>query len=79
MVAAQKHISGAFYEEETPGFALMDLSVRWNITKFLDLNTGVSNMFDRSYYEHLNRRIIGSRENLYEPGRVFFVSVYAHF
>ena len=79
MVAAQKHISGAFYEEETPGFALMDLSVRWNITKFLDLNTGVSNVFDRSYYEHLNRRIIGSRENLYEPGRVFFVSVYAHF
>jgi len=79
MVAPQKHISEAYYEEETPGFALLDFSVRWKIAKFVELNTGISNIFDRAYYEHLNRRIIGSKENLYEPGRVFFATVYAHF
>lgn len=79
MVADQRHVSEAFYEQETPGFALLDFSVRWKIAKFVELNTGVLNIFDRAYYEHLNRRIIGSNENLYEPGRVFFASVYAHF
>lgn len=79
MVAPQRHVSQAFYEEETPGFALLDFSIRWKIAKFIELNTGISNIFDRSYYEHLNRRIIGSNENLYEPGRVFFASLYAHF
>jgi len=79
LVAPQRHLSQAFYEEETPGFALLNFSVRWNFAKFMELNTGVSNIFDRAYYEHLNRRIIGSKENLYEPGRVFFISLYAHF
>jgi iron complex outermembrane receptor protein len=79
VVAPQRHISQAFYEEETPGFALLNFSIRWKFAKFMELNTGVSNIFDRAYYEHLNRRIIGSKENLYEPGRVFFASIYAHF
>ena len=79
MVAAQRHVSEAFYEEETPGFAVLDFSVRWKVTKFIELNTGILNILNRFYYEHLNRRIIGSNENLYEPGRVFFASVFAHF
>jgi len=79
MVADQHHVSEAFYEQETPGFALLNFSFKWEIAKFVELNAGISNIFDRAYYEHLNRRIIGSKENLYEPGRVFFVSVYAHF
>ena len=79
MVAPQRHVSRAFYEQETPGFALMDFSIRWEIVKFVELNTGISNIFDRGYFEHLNRRIIGSNENLYEPGRVFFATIYAHF
>ncbi len=79
VVAPQRHLSQAFYEEETPGFALLDFSIRWKFAKFMELNTGVSNIFDRAYYEHLNRRIIGTKENLYEPGRIFFASIYAHF
>jgi iron complex outermembrane receptor protein len=79
MVAPQKHVSEAFYEEETPGFALLDFSIRWKIAKFVELNTGISNIFDCAYYEHLNRRIIGSNENLYEPGRALFATVYTHF
>ncbi len=79
MVAPQRHVSLAFYEQETPGFALLDFSIRWEIARFVELNTGISNIFDRGYFEHLNRRIIGSNENLYEPGRVFFASIYAHF
>lgn len=79
MVAPQRQVSQAFYEEDTPGFALLDFSIRWKIAKFVELNTGISNIFDLAYYEHLNRKIIGSNENLYEPGRVFFATVYAHF
>jgi iron complex outermembrane receptor protein len=79
MVASQEHVSKAFYEQETPGFTLVDFSAIWEIVKFIELQTGISNIFNRGYYEHLNRRIIGTNENLYEPGRVFFASVYVHF
>jgi len=75
LVAAQKHVSEAFYEPETPGFSLLSFSVAYSITKNINLNAGVNNIFDVSYYEHLNRRIVGSTEKLYEPGRMFFVAL----
>lgn len=78
-VAEQRHTSEAFYESYTPGFALLNFSLFWKISNFAEINTGISNILDRAYYEHLNRRIIGTKENLYEPGRVFFATLYAHF
>lgn len=75
LVAAQKHVSEAFYEPETPGFSLLNFSVAYTITKNINLNAGVNNIFDVSYYEHLNRKIVGSAEKLYEPGRMFFVTL----
>ena len=75
MVSAQKHVSKAFYEVETPGFSLLNFSVAYTITKNINLNAGVNNIFDVSYYEHLNRKIVGSTEKLYEPGRMFFVTL----
>ncbi|MCF8228408.1 MAG: TonB-dependent receptor [Bacteroidales bacterium] len=75
MVAAQEHVSDAFYEEATPGFVLADLSVNYMYSKNLRVNAGVNNIFDKAYYEHLNRRIIGSMQPLYEPGRLFFVNL----
>jgi len=77
-VAAQRHTSSAFYEPETPGFFVTNFSVRYKISRNTELNTGVTNLFDRSYYEHLNRRIIGTQTNLYEPGRVFFATIYVN-
>jgi outer membrane receptor protein involved in Fe transport len=76
LVAAQNHISEAFYEMETPGFSLLNFSLAYKVSKNIDINAGVINIFDVKYYEHLNRKIIGSTEKLYEPGRMFFVNLY---
>ncbi|MCK4407067.1 MAG: TonB-dependent receptor, partial [Bacteroidales bacterium] len=75
LVAAQNQISQAYYEKETSGFVLADFSVNYKYNKYLSLSAGVNNIFNKAYYEHLNRRIIGSRQPLYEPGRVFFVNL----
>ena len=75
LVAAQHHVSDAFYEPETPGFSILNFSVAYKVSKNININAGVNNIFDVSYYEHLNRKIIGSTEKLYEPGRVFFVNL----
>ncbi|MFA7138302.1 MAG: hypothetical protein EOL88_08970 [Bacteroidia bacterium] len=74
-VAAQKHISRAYYEQETPGFLLINLFARLKPTKEITINAGVNNLLDTGYYEHLNRRVIGSTVNLPEPGRVLFVQI----
>jgi iron complex outermembrane receptor protein len=76
LVAAQNHISEAFYEMETPGFSLLNFSLAYKVSKNIDINAGVNNIFDVKYYEHLNRKIIGSTEKLYEPGRMLFVNLY---
>lgn len=76
VVADQRHVSEAFYEPYTPGFGLLDFSVTSKINSYLSLNAGVNNIFDRAYYEHLNRKIIGTSGKLYEPGRVFFITLY---
>jgi len=75
LVAAQHHVSDAFYEPETPGFSIINFSIAYKVSKNIYINAGVNNIFDVSYYEHLNRKIIGSTEKLYEPGRVFFVNL----
>ena len=75
LVAAQHHVSDAFYEPETPGFSVLNFAVAYKVSKNVDIRAGVNNIFDVSYYEHLNRKIIGSTEKLYEPGRVFFVNL----
>ena len=75
MVAAQNRISQAYYEQTTPGFVLADLSVYFKYNKYLEISAGVNNIFNIAFYEHLNRRIIGSGQPLYEPGRVFYVNL----
>ena len=74
-VADQRHVSKAIYEAYTPGFALLNFSVKYDIIKYVSVSLGVNNIFDRRYYEHLNRKIVGSTSKLYEPGRVFYFNV----
>jgi len=76
MVASQKHVSLAAYEQETPGFTLAGFSINYNFNKYLAVSGGVNNIFDVAYYEHLNRNIIGSTYNLYEPGRSFYINLF---
>lgn len=75
MVAAQKHVSEAQYEPTSEGFFLAGISINYNFNEYLFVSGGVNNLFDVAYYEHLNRNIIGSTTNLYEPGRIFYINL----
>jgi len=72
LVSEQNRISQSYGELKTPGFITAAASVSYAPCKYASLVAGVENIFDTPYYEHLNRRIIGSIERLYEPGRVFY-------
>ncbi len=74
-VADQKHVSGASYEESTPGYVLMNLAIGYQACKYANLNLGVNNLFNKAYYDHLNRKMIGAQTKYYEPGRTFFASL----
>ena len=76
MVATQKQLSEAYMEEETPGFMLLSANISYTFNKFLKITAGANNILDKAYYEHLNRRIIGSNGKLYEPGRSFYINLY---
>lgn len=73
MVSEQNRVSAAFDEQTTPGFVTASASLVYNPCRYATFTAGVENMFNNSYYEHLNRRIIGTTERLYEPGRVFYI------
>jgi len=75
MVSKQTRISEAFYEAESDGFMVLNLEVVYKFNNVLTVAGGINNMLDQAYYEHLNRNIIGSKMNLYEPGRIFFVNM----
>lgn len=81
-VASQNKISVSQNERKSPGFTLVDLGFKYQHSQILTLTGGVNNLFDHAYFEHLNRRLIGTNSskaaeglNLYEPGRVFFVNL----
>lgn len=74
-VAEQKNASFSYGEFSTPSFNLIDFGIQYNHSRYFTLNAGVNNVLDQAYYEHLNRRVMGSLDKLYEPGRVFFASL----
>jgi len=81
-VAAQNNTSLAYNELSTPAFNIMDVGFRYNFNENIFISTGIDNLFDKAYYEHLNRRIIGANNcetcrgiNIYEPGRVFYINL----
>ncbi len=74
-VAKQNKISDAYGEEETPSFSLLGLNMVYHYNRNLTLSGGVNNIFDIAYYEHLNRRVIGTNANFYEPGRIFYINL----
>lgn len=74
-VAAQNRISSAYGEKKSPGFILPGLSLYYDHKGLLQVSAGVDNLFDKNYFEHLNRNIIGSGLNLYEPGINFFINL----
>jgi iron complex outermembrane receptor protein len=79
LVSEQNRISQSYGELKTPGFITAAASVNYSPCKFASFVGGVENIFDTPYYEHLNRRIVGSTERLYEPGRVFYFTTIFRF
>ena len=75
VVAPQKHVSLASYEPKSPGFIVSNLHMVYQINTSISLIAGVKNILNKAYYEHLNRNIIGSNNNLYEAGRSFYINV----
>jgi iron complex outermembrane recepter protein len=75
LVSEQNRVSQSYGESKTPGFITAAASVSYAPCRFASFVAGVENMFDTPYYEHLNRRIVGSTDRLFEPGRVFYFTV----
>jgi iron complex outermembrane receptor protein len=75
MVAAQNSVSVAYNEQESPAFVTLDFILNYQYSKNLKVYAGVTNIFNETYYEHLNRNIIGSKLPLYEPGRMFYLNL----
>ncbi|MBU2652195.1 MAG: TonB-dependent receptor [Bacteroidetes bacterium] len=73
--ARQDKASEAYGERKSPGFIIAGLRIVWNYNQYLTVTGGIENLFDKAYYEHLNRRITGSSLNFYEPGRSFYVNL----
>lgn len=75
IVAAQNHVSESYYENATPGTVLMNMAYEFQVNKLIKLASGIQNLFDKAYYDHLNRRIVGSTSRLYEPGRNYYMNL----
>jgi iron complex outermembrane receptor protein len=73
--AQQDRISNSFCETETAAFSVYNLLAGFKPFYFLDLEAGVYNIFNKTYYEHLNRRYQNQpiHSVVYEPGRNVFV------
>ncbi len=74
-VASQNKVSQAYYENTTPGFNLLNFRLNYIYNNNLSLTFGINNILNTTYYEHLNRRIIGSKNPFYEPGRVIYTNL----
>lgn len=76
----QARISKEFGETPTPAFVLLDLKLSCQFNKMIRLSTGVQNLFDEHYYEHLNRSVRGNNPKpIFAPGRNIFISVNLNF
>ncbi len=75
-VIKQDRTSIEYGETSTPSFSLLDVQLKYQITDFLSLSTGVQNLFDETYYEHLNRSVRGTSPSpIYAPGRNYFFAL----
>ncbi len=78
-VAAQKAISVSYGEQTSKSFQVINIKINYKFSSNLTVWGGVNNVFNKTYFEHLNRNIIGSSAPLYEPGRNYFVNFIFNF
>ena len=70
-VAKQDRVAASFSENETPGFEVFDFRAGVRPVTGLSIGAAVLNIFDKNFYEHLNRGYSNLPESglIYEPGR----------
>jgi len=68
-VAEQNRVSTQFGETSTPSFTVVDLRFDYRMLEGFSLNTGINNLLDIKYYEHLNRLNRDTGNPIYAPGR----------
>jgi iron complex outermembrane receptor protein len=78
-VLKQDRISHAFGETATASFNLLDFVLTYQFSQYLGATVGVQNIFDETYYEHLNRFVKDQPYPIYAPGRNFYLSVFLNF
>ena len=61
-IAAQRKVSSTNLEQKTSGYALFNLSGRYQPVKDLTVTAGINNLFDRRYQDHLGgyNRVMGN-------------------
>jgi iron complex outermembrane receptor protein len=74
-VAEQDRVSTSRNEGPTPGYRTLDLRAGVGLANGVTLRTGVLNVFDTFYWDHLNARNPFTTEPVPEPGRVLFVDL----
>ena len=78
MVAKQSRVAASFMEQETPGFGTVDFRAGFEPYNNVSVGAAVLNIFDKTYYEHLNFAYKNSSTlsgKIFEPGRNLTVYV----
>ena len=78
-VVEQSRISTEFGETVTPAFSILNVRLSYELSKNIRFSAGVNNLFNETYYEHLNRAPRGTNNPIYERGRNFFASININF
>jgi iron complex outermembrane receptor protein len=52
--ARQKHVASYASESQTAGYGIVNLSAQWTVNNQLQVHSGITNLFDRYYANHLN-------------------------
>jgi iron complex outermembrane receptor protein len=83
--ARQKHVASYAGESQTAGYGVINLSAQWSLNNQLQIRSGITNLFDRYYANHLNSVNRNSGSNIAESevipgmGRTFYVQTRVQF
>ncbi len=78
----QSQVNTEFNESETPAWSSVDLYGGYQINKTFRLEAGVDNLFDKAYFNHINRNDPATGQilaKINEPGRNLWAKVTARF
>lgn len=73
--AKQDRIAENYGETETPDFTVLDFKASYLFSDHFQIISGIRNLFDEAYYEHLSRSVKGSNQAIYAPGRSFYLTL----